>query len=148
MCPFYGFDGVASSIETQIQELSAAKADVSEEALNIKEVRSRQGNPYRQLLVKWLGKSANESMWISEEELKRVDPAIFEEYAKVLKKIGSNVYLIELPPELQISPVFKVSDLYPFYGFDGVASSIETQIQQLPAAKADVIEEVLNVKEV
>ena len=66
---------------------------------------------------------------------------------KVLKKFSSNAYVIELPPELQISPVFNVSDLYLFDGCDGLASSIDAQVQQLPIAKADVIEDVLDVKE-
>ena len=65
----------------------------------------------------------------------------------MLKKTSSNAYLIELPPELQISPVFNVSDLYLFDGCDGLASSIDAQVQQLPIAKADVIEDVLDVKE-
>ena len=65
----------------------------------------------------------------------------------MLKKISSNVYLIELPPELQISPIFNVSDFYLFDGCDGIASSIDAQVQQLPIAKADVIEDLLDVKE-
>lgn len=44
---------------------------------------------------------------------------------KVLKKINSNAYLIELPPKLQINPIFNVSNLYPFDGFDGIASTID-----------------------
>ncbi|KAJ0078182.1 hypothetical protein Patl1_36917 [Pistacia atlantica] len=67
---------------------------------------------------------------------------------KVLRKISSNAYLVELPPEIQINLVFNLSNLFPFYGFDGVPSSIEAQIQQLLVAKADVIEEVLDVKEI
>ncbi|KAJ0010946.1 hypothetical protein Pint_32912 [Pistacia integerrima] len=58
---------------------------------------------------------------------------------KVLRKISSNAYLVELPPKIQISLVFNLSNLFPFYGFDGVPSSIEAQIQQLLVAKADVI---------
>lgn len=65
-----------------------------------------------------------------------------------MKKISSITYLIELPPELQVSPVFTVTDLYTFDGFDGVPSSTEAQIQQLPVAKAEIIEEVLDVMEV
>jgi hypothetical protein len=34
----------------------------------------------------------------------------------LLKKISTNAYLVELPPDLQISPIFKVSDLYSFDG--------------------------------
>ncbi|EOY08377.1 Uncharacterized protein TCM_022739 [Theobroma cacao] len=67
---------------------------------------------------------------------------------KVLKKISSNAYLIELPPELQISPIFNILDLYPFDGCDGTASTIDAQIQHLPIAKVEVIEDVLDVKEV
>ena len=33
---------------------------------------------------------------------------------KILKKNSSNAYLLELPPDLQISPIFNVSDLYSF----------------------------------
>ncbi|EOY03065.1 Uncharacterized protein TCM_017489 [Theobroma cacao] len=41
-----------------------------------------QGTRIRQFLVKWLGKLANESTWIAEKELKRVDPNIYEKYVK------------------------------------------------------------------
>lgn len=48
---------------------------------------------------------------------------------KVLKKISSNAYMVELPSELQISPLFNVSDLYVFKGFDSDLVSAEAQIQ-------------------
>nr|CAD1817170.1 unnamed protein product [Ananas comosus var. bracteatus] len=67
---------------------------------------------------------------------------------KVLKKISSNAYLIELPPDLQIQPVFNVSDLYSFEGFDGVVAKIADQFQQYPNVQSEVIEDVLDVKEV
>ena len=37
---------------------------------------------------------------------------------KVLKKVGDNAYVLELPAEYGVSPVFNVSDLSPFYGFE------------------------------
>lgn len=67
---------------------------------------------------------------------------------KVLKKISSNAYMVELPSELQISPIFNVSDLYDFAGFDGEPVSVETQVRQLPQAQPAVVEDVLDVKEI
>ncbi|OMO99805.1 hypothetical protein CCACVL1_03618 [Corchorus capsularis] len=75
-------DGTVFSIEEQAQQLPAAKSDVIEDVLDVKEVRSRRGNMYKSFLVKWLGKLATESTWIAEEELKRVDPEIYEEFIK------------------------------------------------------------------
>ena len=34
----------------------------------------------------------------------------------ILKKLGSNAYLLELPPEMSISPVFNVEDLMTYRG--------------------------------
>ncbi|EOY16837.1 Uncharacterized protein TCM_035725 [Theobroma cacao] len=87
--PFDGCDGTASTIDAQIQHLPIAKVEVIEDVLDVKEVRSRRGNPYRRFLVKWLGKPANESTWIAEEELKRVDPDIYEEYVKAYSSESS-----------------------------------------------------------
>ena len=42
----------------------------------------------------------------------------------MLKKLGSNAYLLELPTDLQISPIFNVSDLYEFEGFNEEEPSI------------------------
>ncbi|CAL8155920.1 unnamed protein product [Prunus armeniaca] len=67
---------------------------------------------------------------------------------KVLKKISSNAYMLELPPDLQISPIFNVSDLYLFEGFDEEPVSTEAQIQQLPKAHPEIVEDVLDIKEV
>ena len=35
---------------------------------------------------------------------------------KILRKINDNVYKVDLPIDLDISPVFNVSDLYIFHG--------------------------------
>lgn len=35
---------------------------------------------------------------------------------RILKKLGLNAYRLELPEGFKISPVYNISDLYPFYG--------------------------------
>ena len=40
--------------------------------------------------------------------LKKIGPC------KILRNFSANVYEIELPSNLQISPIFNVSDIYPF----------------------------------
>ena len=43
-------------------------------------------------------------------KLKKIGPS------KILRKFSANAYEIELPSDLQISPIFNVSYLYPFKG--------------------------------
>ena len=41
-------------------------------------------------------------------KMKKIGPC------KVLKKFGANAYEIELPDWIRISPIFNISDLYPY----------------------------------
>ena len=41
-------------------------------------------------------------------KLKKIGPC------KILRKFSTNAYKLELPSDLQISPIFNVSYLYPF----------------------------------
>jgi hypothetical protein len=41
-------------------------------------------------------------------KMKKIGPC------KVLKKFGANAYEIELPDGIEISPIFNISDLYPY----------------------------------
>ena len=56
-------------------------------------------------------------------KLKKIGPC------KFLRKFSTNAYEIELPSDLQISPIFNVSDLYPFTDAgiqpDGVTSDVD-----------------------
>ena len=42
---------------------------------------------------------------------------------KVLKKVGDNAYVLDLPKEYGVSPVFNVGDLSPYYGQDDSRSN-------------------------
>lgn len=81
--PYEGSDGDINAVADQIQQLPTMTRDIIEDVLDVREVRSRRGNPYRRFLVKWLSKPASESTWIAEEELKKVDPEIYAEFLKV-----------------------------------------------------------------
>lgn len=37
---------------------------------------------------------------------------------KIVKKVGSNAYLVNLRDDLNISFIFNVADLYDYHGFD------------------------------
>ena len=79
-------------------------------------------------------------------KLKKIGPC------KVLKNFSTNAYEIELPSDLQISPIFNVSDLYPFRdagiqtdgtNLDGDDSSIDWQ-GQIPHKEQPHIEAILD----
>jgi hypothetical protein len=56
---------------------------------------------------------------------------------KVLKKFGANVYEIELPDGIGISPIFNISDLYPYKAEEAGTGNEQPVIQwtqQMPVA--------------
>jgi hypothetical protein len=66
---------------------------------------------------------------------------------KVLKKFGANAYEIELPDGIRISPIFNVSDLYPYKAEEAEAGSEQPKIQwtkQMPVAKKPPMECILD----
>ncbi|GAV79561.1 hypothetical protein CFOL_v3_23026, partial [Cephalotus follicularis] len=68
---------------------------------------------------------------------------------KILKKISSNAYVVELPYDLQINPIFNAVDLSDFYGFinDDQGEELGEWADQLPKKPKEVIEEVSDMKE-
>ena len=44
---------------------------------------------------------------------------------RIIKKIQDNAYVLDLPPHLQISPTFNVSNLHVYYPPDGALISID-----------------------
>ena len=67
---------------------------------------------------------------------------------KVLKKMGENAYEIELPDGIEISPIFNISDLYPYRAGEIESESDEqSEVQwqkQMPVADKLQMEWILD----
>jgi hypothetical protein len=72
--------------------------------------------------------------------MKKIEPC------KVLKKFGANAYEIELPDGIGISPIFNVSDFYPYKDEAGTSDE-QPEVQwtkQMPVAKKPQMESILD----
>jgi hypothetical protein len=66
---------------------------------------------------------------------------------KVLKKIGANAYEIELPDGIGISPIFNISDLYPYKAKEVGTSDEQLEVQwtkQMPFVEKPQVESILD----
>jgi hypothetical protein len=48
---------------------------------------------------------------------------------KIIRKFGTNAYEIELPDGIRISPIFNISDLYPYKAEEAEAGSEQPEVQ-------------------
>jgi hypothetical protein len=74
-------------------------------------------------------------------KMKKIGPC------RVLRKFGGNAYEIELPDGIGISPIFNVSDLYPYQAGEAEARTEKPVIQwmkQLPVAEKPQMECILD----
>jgi hypothetical protein len=75
-------------------------------------------------------------------KMKKIGPC------KILKKFGENAYELELPEGIGISPIFNISDLYPYKVEDAGAGNVEETVinwqEQLPAAQKPQMERILD----
>jgi hypothetical protein len=67
---------------------------------------------------------------------------------KILKKINDNAYKVDLPDDLDISPMFNISELYIFHG-DNLGDDSEAKVdwkQGIPSKKKENIVHILDKK--
>jgi hypothetical protein len=56
-------------------------------------------------------------------KMKKIGPC------KIIRKFGANAYAIELPNGVEISPIFNISDLYPYKDEETGADNGHTEVQ-------------------
>ena len=74
-------------------------------------------------------------------KMKKIGPC------KVLKKFGANAYEIELPDGIEISPIFNVSDLYPYKVEEEGTNDEQSKVQwkkHMPVAENPQMECILD----
>jgi hypothetical protein len=74
-------------------------------------------------------------------KLKKIGPC------KILRKFDANAYEIELPEDVGISPIFNISDLYPYREDDTKGSKDQKEIQwekQMPIAENPQMEKIID----
>jgi hypothetical protein len=70
-------------------------------------------------------------------KMKKIGPC------RVLKKFGQNAYELELPEGIGISPIFNISDLYPYRAGTGTEEPVIKWQEQLPVAQKPEMECIL-----
>jgi hypothetical protein len=70
-------------------------------------------------------------------KMKKIGPC------KVVKKFGENAYELELPEGIGISPIFNISDLYPYRDAGTEEPTIQWQ-KQMPVAQKPQMEYILD----
>ena len=67
---------------------------------------------------------------------------------KIVKKCGNNSYQVNLPPDINLSHIFNVADLYAFKGTDVDVGTLEEPKEQLkktmPSMLKIVVETILD----
>jgi hypothetical protein len=74
-------------------------------------------------------------------KMKKIGPC------KILKKFGANDYEIELPDGIEISPIFNVSDLYPYKSEEVGTNDEQSEVQwqkKMPVAENPQMERILD----
>jgi hypothetical protein len=74
-------------------------------------------------------------------KMKKIGPC------KVMKKFGANAYEIELPDGIGISPIFNISNFYPYKAKKAGADSEQTEVQwtkQMPVTAKPEMESIID----
>jgi hypothetical protein len=74
-------------------------------------------------------------------KMKKIGPC------KILRNFDANAYEIELPYDVGISPIFNISDLYPYKGDEAGKMKDQKEVQwkkQMPVAEKPQMEKIID----
>lgn len=66
---------------------------------------------------------------------------------KILKKLGSNTYLVDLPPEVPTSSIFNIGELYEYHGEAPSTIDIDSLASLTDTETPSNVEDILDVRE-
>jgi hypothetical protein len=139
----------SASAEDFLEAMKELHSQVKERLQNLSQEYKRKADQHRRelqfevgdLILAHVRKERFSRGTYNKLKMKKIGPC------KIIRKFGANAYEIELPDGIRISPIFNISDLYPYKAGEVGADSEQTEVQwtkQMHVAEKPQMERILD----